>query len=188
MLQLKSRILAGWLISLSSAAVLAQTLPAHVFSRGVEQANVLLVDKSARQAHLIEIQDDKPVSVRTYTDLLFGENDGPKVIAGDKKTPEGVYQVTRFLTGAELDARYGAGAFPLNYPNPIDQIEGRAGDGIWLHGRDDTDQEKIVTRGCVAFTNPDIAGLKDILTDHTSVVLASEIDYVTTQPRVTIFS
>ncbi|MEM6406502.1 MAG: L,D-transpeptidase family protein [Pseudomonadota bacterium] len=178
MLQLKSRILACCFISLSSMAALAQTLPAHIFSRGVEQAKVLLVDKAARQAHLVEIQGDQPVSVRTYTDLLFGENDGPKVVAGDKKTPEGVYQVTRYLSGTELDARYGAGAFPLNYPNPVDRIEGRAGSGIWLHGRDDADQEKIVTRGCVAFTNPDIAGLQDILTESTPVVLASQIDYV----------
>ncbi len=180
MLQLKSRILVGCLISLglSHVAVLAQTLPAHVFSQGVERAKVLLVDKAARQAHLIEIQDDQPVNVRSYTDLLFGENDGPKITAGDKKTPEGVYQVARYLSGAELDARYGAGAFPLNYPNPVDRIEGRAGSGIWLHGRDDADREKIVTRGCVAFTNPDIAGLKDILTENTPVVLASRINYV----------
>ncbi len=179
MLQLKSCILAAWLVGLNCVAALAQTLPGHVFSRGVEQAHVLLVDKAVRQAHLIEIQNDRPVIVRTYTDLLFGENDGPKVVAGDKKTPEGVYQITRFLSGAELDARYGAGAFPLNYPNPVDRIEGRAGSGIWLHGRDDTDQEKVVTRGCVAFTNPDIAGLQDVLTENTPVVLASQADDLT---------
>lgn len=180
MLQLKSRILAGCLISLSAAVTLAQTLPGHVFSRGVEQAQVLLVDKSAREAHLIEIQNDQPVRVQTYTDLLFGENDGAKVVAGDKKTPEGIYQVTRYLSGAELDARYGAGAFPLDYPNPVDRIEGRGGSGIWLHGRDDADRHKIVTRGCVAFTNPDIAALQGVLTASTPVVLAPETDELTT--------
>lgn len=157
-----------------------QQLPAHVFSRGVDAATIMLVDKTAEQAQLIEMQNDRPVKVQSYTDLLFGENIGPKTEAGDKRTPEGVYYVTRFLSGDDLDARYGAGAFPLNYPNPIDQIEGRKGGGIWLHGRDDADQKKVVTRGCVAFTNPIIQALQPILQEQTPVVLAAKTRYLDT--------
>ena len=162
----------------SGLASAAQELPAHLYTRGVEQATVMLVDKATQQAQLVEMKDDQPVNIQRYTNLLFGENAGAKSAAGDKRTPEGVYQVTRFLPGDELDARYGSGAFPLNYPNPIDQIEGRAGSGIWLHGRDDADLSKVVTRGCVAFTNPDIVALQSKLPDETPVILAPSVQYV----------
>ncbi len=173
------RSIACLILGMSSGLVsAAQELPAHLYTRGVDQATVMLVDKATQQAQLIEVKDDQPVKFQRYTDLLFGENAGPKVQAGDKRTPEGVYQITRFLPGTELDARYGAGAFPLNYPNPIDQIEGRAGSGIWLHGRDDADLSKAVTRGCVAFTNPDILALQSKLPDETPVILAPNVQYV----------
>lgn len=166
------------LLWLAHAAYADESVPAHVFSRGVDKNTAMLVDKEAGIAHFVQLQNDKPVSVKSYTDLLFGENDGPKEHEGDKRTPEGVYRVTHFLPDMDLDARYGAGAFPLNYPNPIDRIEGRDGSGIWLHGRDDNDLTKEVTRGCVAFTNKDIVELQPLLAKSTDVVLAPQVDFV----------
>ncbi len=172
-----SRIVLTLSLLLTNAIQASDLLPVHVFSRGVEKATAVLVDKNAQVAHLVQMENDEPISIRQYTDLMFGENNGPKEHEGDKRTPEGVYRITSFLPDWDLDVRYGAGAFPLNYPNPIDRIEGRDGSGIWLHGRDDADLTKDVTRGCVAFNNQDIVELQPLIGKSADVVLAQNIDF-----------
>src|SRR5258708_25685727 len=62
-----------------------------------------------------------------------GKNGGLKVREGDEKTPIGVYHVTESLPRQKLSDFYGSGAFPINYPNEWDRIQGRNGHGIWLH-------------------------------------------------------
>ena len=45
-----------------------------------------------------------------------------------------MYFITSRLDPKTLRDFYGAGALPLNYPNPLDQLRGKTGSGIWLHG------------------------------------------------------
>ena len=148
-------------------------LPGNIFARGTAGRTVIVVDKEQYSASLVEITDDMPRTVRQFSNLLLGENGGDKIKEGDKKTPEGVYQVTSFIPDSELTPKYGSGAFPINYPNPLDRAEEHDGSGIWLHGRDDNDPEKQVTRGCVAFTNDQISDLQGILQQGTPVIIAS---------------
>ncbi len=151
--------------------------PAHVFTRNVDQGTVLLVEKASRRAWLIDL-GDPPQIRRQFEGLMLGENGGRKYRVGDRKTPEGIYHVLRYLPDEVLDARYGSGAFPLDYPNPIDRFKGRNGSGIWLHGRDDNDKDKQATLGCVAFANEDIRTLRDIIHPDTPVVITDRLDFV----------
>jgi len=63
-----------------------------------------------------------------------GKNGPQKVREGDEKTPIGVYQHHRQPAPTKAADFYGSGAFPINYPNEWDRIQGRNGHGIWLHG------------------------------------------------------
>ncbi|MDI3259969.1 MAG: L,D-transpeptidase family protein [Sinobacteraceae bacterium] len=100
--------------------------------------------------------------------------------AGDLRTPVGVYRVTGFKPGRELPAFYGAGAFPLNYPNGWDRLHGRDGDGIWLHGvpREVYARPPRASEGCVVLANDDLLALKPVLlADDTPVVLGDELQW-----------
>ena len=153
--------------------------PAHVFTRNVDQGTVLLVEKASKRAWLLELGDPPQTRLR-FDGLMLGENGGRKYRVGDRKTPEGIYHVLRYLPDEALDARYGSRAFPLDYPNPIDRLKGRNGSGIWLHGRDDNDKDKQATLGCVAFANDDIRTLRDAIHPDTPVVITDKLDFVDT--------
>ncbi len=76
-----------------------------------------------------------------------------KKVVGDLATPEGIYFLTSFLTGKSLPEKYGSGAFSLNYPNFLDQKEGKKGSGIWLHGYPDHLERPPFSQGCVVVKN-----------------------------------
>jgi murein L,D-transpeptidase YafK len=101
--------------------------------------------------------------------------------AGDLRTPVGVYRVTGFKPGARLPAFYGAGAFPLDYPNDWDRLYGRAGHGIWLHGvpRQTYARAPRASEGCVVLANDDLLALKPVLlADDTPVVLGDDLQWL----------
>ncbi|AAC06531.1 L,D-transpeptidase family protein [Aquifex aeolicus] len=83
--------------------------------------------------------------------VTTGMNIGDKEREGDGKTPEGVYYFTRFIPPEQLSEIYGGIAVALNYPNPYDKLLGKTGSGIWLHGSNEKDRDKLPfsTRGCV---------------------------------------
>lgn len=166
------------LISGPTVTMAVQELPNHIFSRNGSNSTTVLVDKHSRSAYLVDLEQDKPRLRRSFDDLLFGENDGEKSQEGDKRTPEGVYRIVNYIPKDKLAPIYGAGAFPINYPNTLDRIEGRNGSGIWLHGRDDSDPKKQVTRGCVAFNNNQIGELRGLLQIDTPVIITRETQFI----------
>ena len=72
---------------------------------------------------------------------------------------------------------YGNIAYSLNYPNPIDRINGKTGGGIWLHGRGKTFVPRD-TRGCVALKVPDMRDVAGEALYGTPVVIASGVEWV----------
>ncbi|MCW8890920.1 MAG: L,D-transpeptidase family protein [Sedimenticola sp.] len=178
--------------ALPELAIAVQELPNHIFSRNGGNSTTVLVDKRTRSAYLVDLEQDEPRLRRSFDDLLFGENDGEKLYEGDKRTPEGVYRITNYIPKDKLAPIYGAGAFPINYPNTLDRMEGRNGSGIWLHGRDDNDPQKQVTRGCVAFNNNQIGELKSLLQKDTPVIITRETQFIPAteyqQQREALFS
>jgi hypothetical protein len=90
---------------------------------------------------------------------------------GDQKTPVGIYRITGFIPSRKLHERYGSGALPIDYPNKLDQIYERTGDGIWLHGTEPgfINRAPRASDGCLSLANGDFLALHRIIGDTPSV-------------------
>ena len=108
-------------------------LPRHVLQLNAAQKHVLLVDSRRSRLYVFANEGGRPRYVADYY-VTLGKNGIDKTREGDQKTPLGVYHVTANLPRSKLTDFYGAGAFPINYPNEWDRRQGRNGFGIWLHG------------------------------------------------------
>ena len=96
---------------------------------GAAETNVVLVDKSVKRLYIARLSNNGMEVIQEFP-ILTGRVDGNKIKQGDEKTPEGVYYVLSYSSGEDLVKRYGeyaliygAGSFPLNYPNIVDRIE-----------------------------------------------------------------
>lgn len=107
--------------------------------------------------------------------MSIGRQGSGKQQSGDKRTPLGAYFVTEQLDTSELHEKYGATAFPLDYPNAWDQRRGRNGDGIWVHGVDPKGgrRPELDTDGCIALSNEDISSLAPLFRSNVTPVLVT---------------
>lgn len=154
----------------------------NLSSDSAELIHVVLVDKSLKRLYIAVLNNDGMEVIKEFP-ILTGRVDGNKVKRGDEKTPEGVYFVVSYSSGDELVKRYGdyaliygAGSFPLNYPNIVDRIEKKTGSGIWLHGVK-PNLDKTYTQGCVAMNNTNFGLLYDNVSINTPVIIAEKLVY-----------
>ena len=105
----------------------------------------------------MERRDERYVSV--------GQNGVGKQRAWDRRTPLGIYFANEQLDTSNLHERYGATAFPLDYPNAWDRVNERTGDGIWIHGVAPNGGRRPArdTDGCLALPNADLLELQEYL-------------------------
>jgi murein L,D-transpeptidase YafK len=154
-------------------------LPRYVLQLHAEQKHVLMVD--SRRSRLYVFGNDKgtPRLVADYY-VTLGKNGIEKTREGDQKTPVGVYHVTANLPRRKLTDFYGAGAFPINYPNEWDRRQGRGGYGIWLHGvpSDVYSRPPRASDGCIVLANPDLESVgRHVQVGLTPVIIADEIEW-----------
>jgi L,D-transpeptidase YnhG len=100
---------------------------------------------------------------------------------GDLRTPLGPYFITSHLYPTQLPDFYGAGALPLNYPNPYDMRRGKSGSGIWLHGtpKNQYSRPPQASEGCVVLTNPDFRTVaQSVSLRSTPVLIAKSLRWV----------
>jgi len=136
----------------------------------------VLVDKSAQKVFVYH--RDNSLSPSKIYRCSTGENKGPKSKQNDRKTPEGIYFFINSYVKENLSPIYGARAFPLDYPNPIDKKEGREGYGIWFHGTNKPLKPRD-TNGCIVLDNQNIDQLADYIKLHdTPVIISSRIEMV----------
>ena len=86
----------------------------------------------------------------------------------------------RNLPRKKLTDFYGAGAFPINYPNEWDRRQGRGGFGIWLHGvpSDVYSRPPRASDGCIVLSNPDLESVgRHVQVGLTPVIIADEIEW-----------
>ncbi len=102
--------------------------------------------------------------IKQFEIAIGGGLAGPKVFAGDRRTPEGLYFILLKKDKSELTSIYGPLAYVLNYPNSIDVKEGRTGQGIWIHGTLG-DADPVSTKGCLSLANKNIVELLSYLED-----------------------
>jgi len=151
-----------------------QDVPAFLLEWQSEPDYAIVVDKS-QQKVMVYRSDNLLAPEKVYL-CSTGENDGPKTKKNDRKTPEGIYFFTNSYLGETLLPIYGSRALPTNYPNLIDQMEGKEGYGIWFHG---TNKPIIPndTNGCISLENKDIEELATLIKMFdTPIVISSRIE------------
>ena len=124
----------------------------------------LVAEKSTQRLHLYEWRDGHARFVETLP-CTTGKVRGDKQSEGDLRTPEGAYRFLRAIPGRQLPPLYGAGALTMDYPNPFDQLDGKTGSGIWMHGVEHDDRVTVAcdTRGCVALRNGDFERVRRLV-------------------------
>ncbi len=166
----------------SAKSMLGKNTILNLSGDGADFTHVVLVDKSLKRLYIAVLNNDSMEVIKEFP-ILTGRVDGNKIKQGDEKTPEGVYYVKSYSSGKELVRKYGeyaliygAGSFPLNYPNIVDRIDKKTGGGIWLHGVK-PDLDKTYTQGCVAMNNTNFMSLYDNVSISTPVIIAENLLY-----------
>lgn len=155
-------------------------MPRSLIQFDSRQKYGVAVDVSRSRLYLFENVDGEARYVADYY-VSTGKAGSMKMREGDQKTPVGVYFVTSFLPDRDLDDFYGAGAYPISYPNEWDKRQGKNGYGIWLHGvpKDTYSRPPRSSNGCVALTNSDFLALGNYVESGlTPVVIGDELDWV----------
>jgi len=158
----------------------ANAIPAQFLELSPRSRHAIAVDTSRSRLYLFE---NTAQGLRLVADYYasVGKLGIEKEVEGDQRTPLGVYFITSRLDPAKLKDFYGAGALPINYPNPLDQSRGKTGSGIWLHGTppDQFSRAPLATDGCVALANPDLERiLRTVEPRSTPVVIAKQLQWV----------
>ncbi|MCW9046630.1 MAG: L,D-transpeptidase family protein [Gammaproteobacteria bacterium] len=122
--------------------------------------NVIVVDLSKSRLYLFDNTQPLPVLIDDYY-ISMGRSGAGKISEGDLKTPLGVYFIQSYIAPDQLADKYGAGAYPINYPNAWDRLNGKTGHGIWLHGtRSGTyNRPPLASEGCVVLPNEDLLNI-----------------------------
>ncbi len=156
-----------------------QGLPQSIVHVADDLPRVIWVDLEQGQMYLLDRLGNDFVQPEAIP-ISLGKMGFGKRVEGDLRTPIGVYHVTSYLPDRKLDAKYGDGAFPVNYPGPYDRLQGRTGSGIWLHGlpKGVASRPLLDSDGCVVVDNPTLNLLKPmIVPTETVVVLAGELKW-----------
>lgn len=155
-------------------------IPANFWRLPSTQQYALAVDVDKSRLYVLENQGGRLVRVADFY-ATVGKAGGGKAREGDQRTPLGAYTLQGAITRDKLSDFYGAGAFPLDYPNVWDRRQGRNGYGIWLHGvpSDTYARAPRASDGCVVVSNPDLKLIeKFIVPGRTSFIIAQNIDWV----------
>ncbi len=155
-------------------------IPANFWRLPSTQRYALAVDVDKSRLYVLENQGGRLVRVADFY-ATVGKGGGGKAREGDQRTPLGAYMLQGAITRDKLSDFYGAGAFPLDYPNVWDRRQGRNGYGIWLHGvpSDTYARAPRASDGCVVVSNPDLKLLeKFIAPGRTSFIIAQNIEWV----------
>ncbi|WP_295549735.1 murein L,D-transpeptidase family protein [uncultured Pseudacidovorax sp.] len=156
------------------------TVPSQFLALSQRSRYAIAVDASRSRLYLLENTANGLQLAADYY-ISVGKAGTDKLVEGDARTPLGVYYVTSNLDPRTLKDFYGAGALPINYPNPYDNMLGRTGSGIWLHGTppEQFSRPPQASDGCVVLSNPDLKQiLRKVQVGATPVVIARKLDWV----------
>jgi murein L,D-transpeptidase YafK len=151
--------------------------PAPILQLAKSQSHVLVVDMTRSRLFVYANDLGRPRYVTDFY-VSLGLNGSEKRSEGDQKTPLGVYRV--ISRREQLPDFYGPGAYPIDYPNDWDRIQGRNGHGIWLHGTPSTTYARPprATDGCIVLTNEDFQRVtKFVDVAHTPVVIVDRLEW-----------
>ena len=155
--------------------VLKNSLPSVLVKLDSFYRHAIVVDLSKSRLYLFDNSQQLPELIDDFY-ISMGRSGAGKVSEGDLKTPLGVYFVQSYIAADQLDDKYGAGAYPINYPNAWDRLNGKTGHGIWLHGtRSGTyNRPPLASEGCVVLPNQDLLDLGGHIDLKSTPVLIGE--------------
>ena len=152
----------------------AGRLPAYLLEVPASVGDILVADAGAATMYRFSRLGDAIVEMdRRY--MSIGLKGVGKERAWDRKTPLGIYFITEELDASKLADKYGAAAFPLDYPNAWDRYNGRTGYGIWLHGVDASApiRPPLDPDGCLALPNDELLQLATRLRPQVTPVIVT---------------
>ena len=155
-------------------------VPRYLLQLRQDQRYALVVDTRRSRLYVYENDAGTPRLVADYY-VSSGKNGPQKVREGDEKTPIGVYHITASLPRYKLSDFYGSGAFPINYPNEWDRIQGRNGHGIWLHGTPSNTYSRPPrsSNGCVVLANSDLEEIaRKLQVGVTPVIISEDVQWL----------
>lgn len=169
-------------IRLSSelALPLDGTVPNAVLQLAATFRYLIAVDLPRARLYVLENRDGQLQLLRHHY-AAFGKAGWGKQVRGDNRTPLGVYHITGWIDDAALPPLYGAGAYPLDYPNLWDRHQQRTGSGIWLHGVPNASggRPPRSSEGCVTMANADLRALQPYIEfGRTPVVLSDDLRWL----------
>lgn len=158
----------------------AGAIPAQFLQLSPRSKHAIAIDTSRARLYLFQ---NGPEGLKLIADyyISVGKSGIEKAAEGDLRTPLGVYYITSNLDPKSLKDFYGAGALPINYPNPYDARRGKTGSGIWLHGTPPHQFARApkATDGCVVLANPDLQRvIRTVEVRTTPVVIANNLRWV----------
>lgn len=156
-------------------------MPAGLIFENLSKPFLLWVELDAGKLHLLQRLQQGTYVKRSTRPVSIGKNGTGKLVEGDLKTPIGVYQITSFIDDQKLDDFYGAGAYPMNFPNAWDRLSRRSGHGIWLHGlpKGVDSRPLLDSEGCVIIDNPSIEAMAEfVIRGESLIVLSPSLDWL----------
>lgn len=165
----------------------ARSLPSQFLALSPRNKHAIAVDASRSRLYLFENSSTGVKLIADYY-ISVGKSGIEKLNEGDQRTPVGVYFITNNLDPKTLKDFYGAGALPINYPNPLDMRRGKTGGGIWLHGTPSEQFSRAprATDGCVVMANTDLGRIMNTVGIRTTpVVIADNLQWVPVQSMAT---
>lgn len=155
--------------------------PAYLLEMPDSVSDVLIADAASAMMRRF-VRSDNGIVEKDQRYMSIGLNGLGKQRAWDRRTPLGVYFITKKIDTSRLHEKYGVAAYALDYPNAWDRREERTGGGIWLHGVDRREPTRPPrdTDGCLALPNEEITLLEDVLQPHvTPVIVARKVSWAT---------
>lgn len=162
-------------------------LPSSLLALPLKTKNALVADLAKNRLYLYA-HDQGELRLERKMYLSIGKAGYGKRVEGDNLSPVGIYTVTSWIPGENLPDLYGKGAWPVDYPNPLDKLEGRTGYGIWLHGNPSSTSGRRAPRsseGCITLANADLLSLAPFIELQTTpVIFADKIRWQSSERRI----
>jgi murein L,D-transpeptidase YafK len=162
----------------------AKLIPDSLISLGSEDGPTcaILVEKNSQSLMVYEHKDT--FSLKHEFPCSTGEVAGKKQNSGDRKTPEGVYFLTKAFEERYLSPTYGSRAFVMDYPNLLDRRSNRGGYNIWLHGSNKPIKSRD-SNGCIVMANDDLETLAQCIElNRTPIIIKQELNMVQAESQL----
>jgi murein L,D-transpeptidase YafK len=141
-----------------------------------DKKNILFCNKLARTLSVYYVDERKFKKIKTFN-VIVGKL-GDKEKEGDLITPIGVYKLDAILNN--VDKFYGPFAFKTTYPNLYDELLGKDGHGIWIHGKPlDGKKRSDLSKGCIVLNNSDLLYLKKLIDYKNTYLLINDANPLT---------